>query len=71
MPLYVLTVLSCAIPRSLGGKDEYKNLQLLHRHTRDDKTALDNANAVSFTREQSNQEPCEGKLSRTVLNGRR
>ncbi|RAQ39882.1 HNH endonuclease, partial [Arthrospira sp. O9.13F] len=54
-----------------GGKDEYKNLQLLHRHTRDDKTALDNANAVSFTREQSNQEPCEGKLSRTVLKGRR
>ncbi|WP_434222719.1 group II intron reverse transcriptase [Limnospira platensis CENA597] len=30
------------IPRSQGGKDEYKNLQLLHRHTRDDKTALDN-----------------------------
>ena len=28
-------------PRSQGGKDEYKNLQLLHRHTRDDKTALD------------------------------
>ncbi|BDT14408.1 reverse transcriptase domain-containing protein [Arthrospira platensis NCB002] len=29
------------VPRSHGGKDEYKNLQLLHRHTRDDKTALD------------------------------
>ncbi|BDT13961.1 hypothetical protein N39L_36840 [Limnospira platensis NIES-39] len=41
------------IPRSLGGKDEYKNLQLLHRHTRDDKTALDNAKAVSLTMEQS------------------
>jgi RNA-directed DNA polymerase len=41
------------VPRSLGGKDEYKNLQLLHRHTRDDKTALDNANAVSLTMEQS------------------
>ncbi|MFO7144938.1 maturase, partial [Arthrospira sp. PCC 8006] len=26
-------------------------LQLLHRHTRDDKTALDNANAVSITME--------------------
>ncbi|MDT9180160.1 MULTISPECIES: reverse transcriptase domain-containing protein [unclassified Limnospira] len=41
------------IPRSLGGKDEYKNLQLLHRHCHDDKTALDNANAVSLTMEQS------------------
>ncbi|MEX6777619.1 group II intron reverse transcriptase/maturase [Limnospira fusiformis] len=78
------------VPRSLGGKDEYKNLQLLHRHTRDDKTALDNANAASLTMEQSARashqevfpvyanyrdveaplEPCEGKLSCTVLNGR-
>ncbi|WP_434222270.1 group II intron reverse transcriptase [Limnospira platensis CENA597] len=29
------------VPRSQGGKDEYKNLQLLHRHCHDDKTALD------------------------------
>lgn len=29
-------------PRSKGGKDEYKNLQLLHRHCHDTKTALDN-----------------------------
>ncbi|RAQ40297.1 RNA-dependent DNA polymerase, partial [Arthrospira sp. O9.13F] len=42
------------VPRSQGGKDEYKNLQLLHRHTRDDKTALDEADAVSLTEEQSN-----------------
>jgi RNA-directed DNA polymerase len=28
-------------PRSQGGKDEYKNLQLLHRHCHDEKTALD------------------------------
>ncbi|MDF2212936.1 HNH endonuclease signature motif containing protein [Limnospira platensis] len=42
------------IPRNHGGKDEYKNLQLLHRHTRDDKTALDDAEAVSLTMEQSN-----------------
>ncbi|MDT9186470.1 MAG: group II intron reverse transcriptase/maturase, partial [Limnospira sp. PMC 894.15] len=41
------------IPRSYGGKDEYKNLQLLHRHCHDDKTALDNASAVSLTMEQS------------------
>ncbi|MEH2378357.1 MAG: group II intron reverse transcriptase/maturase [Nostoc sp.] len=28
-------------PRAIGGKDEYKNLQLLHRHCHDEKTALD------------------------------
>lgn len=28
-------------PLSLGGKDEYKNLQLLHRHCHDDKSASD------------------------------
>ena len=29
------------IPKSQGGKDEYKNWQLLHRHCHDTKTALD------------------------------
>ncbi|MEO1375177.1 MAG: HNH endonuclease signature motif containing protein, partial [Cyanobacteria bacterium J06635_10] len=29
------------IPKSLGGKNEYKNLQLLHRHCHDIKTAND------------------------------
>lgn len=29
------------IPRALRGKDEYKNLQLLHRHCHDEKTASD------------------------------
>jgi RNA-directed DNA polymerase len=28
-------------PRALGGKDEWKNLQLLHRHCHDEKTARD------------------------------
>ena len=28
-------------PKSLGGKDEYKNLQLLHKHCHDTKTASD------------------------------
>ncbi|MFO7092556.1 HNH endonuclease, partial [Limnospira platensis] len=41
------------VPRCLGGKDVYNNLQLLHHHTRDDKTALDKAKAVSITMEQS------------------
>lgn len=29
------------LPLSLGGKDQYDNLQLLHRHCHDTKTALD------------------------------
>ena len=29
------------IPRALGGRDEYRNLQLLHGHCHDDKTAHD------------------------------
>ncbi len=29
------------VPRALGGKDEYKNLQLLHRHCHDEKTRKD------------------------------
>ena len=29
------------IPQTLGGKDEYKNLQLLHRHCHDKKTRYD------------------------------
>lgn len=29
------------IPRAIGGKDESKNLQLLHRHCHDEKTAID------------------------------
>ena len=33
------------IPKSLGGKDEYKNLQILHRHCHDVKTATDLAQA--------------------------
>ncbi|MHC5736071.1 HNH endonuclease [Nostoc sp.] len=30
-----------SIPKSKGGKNEYKNLQLLHRHCHDTKTAND------------------------------
>ena len=39
------------IPRSMGGKDEYKNLQLLHRHCHDTKTA--NEGSARKTREGS------------------
>ncbi|MET0099221.1 MAG: HNH endonuclease, partial [Arthrospira platensis] len=35
--------------------DEYKNLQILHRHTRDNKTALDERDvAVLLTKRRSN-----------------
>jgi RNA-directed DNA polymerase len=36
-----VTEIDHKIPRALGGKDEWKNLQLLHRHCHDEKTALD------------------------------
>ncbi|AFY82168.1 group II intron reverse transcriptase/maturase [Oscillatoria acuminata] len=35
-------------PLSMGGKDEYRNLQLLHRHCHDKKTAEDMQNVKSY-----------------------
>ena len=40
------------LARALGGRDEYKNLQLLHGHCHDAKTALD----LSYIRENSLKE---------------
>ncbi len=40
------------LARALGGKDEYKNLQLLHGHCHDAKTALD----LSYIRENISKE---------------
>ena len=55
-------------PKSKGGKDEYKNLQILHRHCHDVKTANDNAKAGGMhDRHQITEEPDEGKLSCPVL----
>ncbi|MEH2288270.1 HNH endonuclease [Nostoc sp.] len=36
------------IPKSKGGKDEYKNLQLLHRHCHDTKTAKDGSPGTKY-----------------------
>jgi RNA-directed DNA polymerase len=36
------------IPKALGGKDEYKNLQLLHRHCHDTKTVSDGSLHKSY-----------------------
>lgn len=56
------------LPKSRGGRDEYQNLQLLHRHCHDVKTALDDqAGGLPHDKHQISEEPDEGKLSRPVL----
>ena len=67
-------------PTSLGGKDIYDNLQLLHKHCHDIKTANDgslikNHNNKTVLNRTYNKggiikEPCEVKISRTVLKER-
>lgn len=58
------------IPRCKGGKDEYKNFQLLHKHCHDIKTSKDGSLSrkdVPTDKGQSGEEPCEVKVSCTVL----
>lgn len=57
------------IPRASGGRDEYKNWQLLHKHCHDRKTANDTQLVVSGTHDKSQfiEEPDEVKVSRPVL----
>lgn len=57
-------------PTSLGGKDIYNNLQLLHRHCHDKKTALDGSLTRIHDKDWVIEEPDEGKLSRPVLKER-
>lgn len=52
------------IPKYKGGRDTYDNLQLLHKHCHDKKSALD---IGMYDKHQSIEERYEGKLSRTVL----
>jgi RNA-directed DNA polymerase len=53
-------------PLIRGGKDTYDNIQLLHRHCHHIKTANDGSK--TGTHESLNgEEPCEVKVSRTVL----
>jgi RNA-directed DNA polymerase len=40
------------IPKSQGGKDKFENLQLLHRHCHDNKTALDSAAGTKVLNEE-------------------
>ncbi|WP_069791837.1 group II intron reverse transcriptase/maturase [Cyanobacterium sp. IPPAS B-1200] len=54
-------------PKALGGKDEYKNLQLLHKHCHDKKTTRDGSLSCVHDKEVIREERSEGKLSRSVL----
>ncbi|MEH2029139.1 MAG: HNH endonuclease signature motif containing protein [Nostoc sp.] len=67
-------------PTSLGGKDIYDNLQLLHKHCHDIKTAHDGSLIKNhdnnpflnrtYNKGGSIKEPCEAKVSCTVLKER-
>ena len=52
------------IPTSKGGRDIHENLQLLHKHCHDKKSAIDRG---MYDKHQFFEERYEGKLSRTVL----
>ncbi|WP_041565699.1 HNH endonuclease [Nostoc punctiforme] len=54
------------IPKSLGAKDKYGNLQALHRHCHDSKTANDGSRGTHDL-SQVIEEPDEVKVSRLVL----
>ena len=55
------------IPRSQGGKGEYKNLQLLHRHCHDTKTRFDGSLNGTRNKSRLRKEPDAGKLASPVL----
>ena len=54
-------------PRLKGGKDEYKNLQILHKHCHDRKTTEDGSARSMHDKHQFIEEPDEVKVSRPVL----
>ncbi|MFN6499327.1 MAG: HNH endonuclease [Nostoc sp. DedQUE01] len=52
---------------SKKGKDEYKNLQILHKHCHDIKTTEDGSVGGTHDKRQFIEEPDEVKVSRPVL----
>lgn len=52
-----VTELDHIIPKSEGGKDEYKNWQLLHRHCHDTKTAIDGRNGTQSSCNSAKPKP--------------
>ena len=55
------------IPRINGGKDQYNNLQILHKHCHDRKTTGDGSVGSTHDKRQIIEEPDEVKVSRPVL----
>ncbi|WP_342597263.1 group II intron reverse transcriptase/maturase [Cyanobacterium aponinum UTEX 3222] len=55
------------IPKSKGGKDIYKNLQLLHKHCHNDKTSKDGSLNCTHDKGFIEEERNEVKVSRSVL----
>ena len=55
------------IPISLGGKYSINNLQILHRHCHDKKTAKDGSLNRIYDKELIKEERNEQKCSRSVL----
>jgi RNA-directed DNA polymerase len=47
------------IPKSKGGKNDYKNLQLLHRHCHDTKTANDSSSGMKAVINKSSESGCD------------
>ncbi|AFZ06170.1 RNA-directed DNA polymerase [Oscillatoria nigro-viridis PCC 7112] len=55
------------LPISLGGKKKFENIQALHRHCHDQKTARDGSLSSSYDRGMFSEEPDEVKVSCPVL----
>ena len=55
------------IPKEMDGSDGIYNLQLLHRHCHDEKTLRNRRRRGTYDKRQVAEEPCEIKVSRTVL----
>ncbi len=54
-------------PLSLGGKNQYDNLQLLHKHCHDIKTASDGSHSRTHDKGGVTEEPDDAKVSSPVL----
>jgi RNA-directed DNA polymerase len=50
------------IPTSIGGSNKYDNLQVLHRHCHDDKSAYDGTLSRIHDKEFIGEEPCEVEI---------
>lgn len=58
------------LPKQKGGTDRFDNLQPLHRHCHDVKTARDRVERGADDNSRAVEEPCAVNIASTVLNGR-